>query len=99
MFTGKIALLQEHITTVLYLAAPPATATEPPGAGAPIGHILGWLAWIGGAAAVAGLIIQGIRAMLAHRRGEEFNGSGIGAVLMGMVVVVSASSIATGVVG
>ena len=71
----------------------------PPGVEAKATTVLGWLQWAGGLAVVAGLVMVGIRVSLGNSRGEgEQNMKGLGYVIIGGLIVSSASSIARALV-
>lgn len=71
------------------------TPQAPPGFEGLVSKVLGWLAWAGGAAVVAGIIMVGISLAIANERGSGGeNVKKFGAVVIGGGLIVSAASIA-----
>jgi type IV secretory pathway VirB2 component (pilin) len=66
---------------------------------APLEKLLDWLMWIFTAAAVAGVILTGIRMVLAHRKGDEANVGQLVWVLVGCVLAGSAAQIVAALTG
>lgn len=72
----------------------------PPGFENIAGKLLGWLAWAGGLAVVAGIIMVGISLAITNERGSGGERvKQIGAVVMGAGLIVSAGSIAAVLTG
>lgn len=80
--------------TAIYLAIPePGTGIEPPGVGADINTMVGWVAWCAFAACVAGLLIAGAKAAIARRHQEEFNFSGVAMPLIAAGIISAAAGL------
>lgn len=80
--------------TKFYYAIPsPGTGTEPPGVGADINTIVGWVAWCAFAACVAGLLIAGAKAAIARRHQEEFDFGGVAKPLIAAGIISAAAGL------
>ena len=89
----------EHIDSLVRLApiaAPPAPV-EPP-FGAKLNVLLGWLLWIAILGCTAGVIITGAKMAFAWRSGGDANVGQLGWVMVGCILVGTASGIANALV-
>lgn len=74
--------------------------SAPPGVQALVEQVLGWIFWAGIAAVIAGLIAGGISLAISNERGmggENFKK--IGWVIIGGIIIVASSQIASALMG
>lgn len=80
--------------TAFYYAIPsPGTGIEPPGVGADINTIVGWVAWCAFAACVVGLLIAGAKAAIARRHQEDFDFGGVAKPLIATAIIAGAAGL------
>ncbi|NHC15817.1 hypothetical protein [Motilibacter deserti] len=97
---GSTAATLVFALTTLALARPASaisvTNTRPPGTD-DFQTILNWAGWGGTVAGVVGLIVVGIKFMLAHKRGDDGGEqmAAFGKVCAGLVVLAAAGPIVT----
>lgn len=75
------------------------SGTEIPGVSTPATNALGYLVWAVLVGCVIALVVQGGKMAIAHRKREEFDGSGVGMIFVGAIVAICATGLITGVVG
>lgn len=81
------------------LASLDPTPTAPPGVEGPMTTVLGWFMWGGLAAVIAGFVAAGISLAISNDRGMgNENVRKLGFVVLGGIIIMSASALAKAII-